>query len=167
MKKGFDLEEVKEFIRNSSSTSKIYLGCDSEKIRKNGRWYADYTMVCVIHKDGNKGGKVFGDVVREPVYDKKQDRPSFRLMTEVYKASQLYLDLFDVFGDRHVEVHLDINPDLMHGSSCVLHEAIGYVRGMCNIEPKVKPEAFAASFGADRFKDLNNISHPREPKMAA
>src|SRR5579859_1306077 len=98
MRNKFDLEEIKIFIANSSNTTKIYIGCDSEKIRKAGKWYADYTVVCVIHKDGNKGGKVFGDVVREPVYDKKQDKPSFRLMTEVYKAAELYLSLAEAIG---------------------------------------------------------------------
>jgi predicted RNase H-related nuclease YkuK (DUF458 family) len=60
--------------------------------------------------------------------------------------------LKDVLEDRDVEVHLDINPDEMHGSSCVINEAVGYIRGMCNVIPLVKPEAFAASFAADRLK---------------
>jgi predicted RNase H-related nuclease YkuK (DUF458 family) len=49
-------------------------------------------------------------------------------------------------------VHLDINPDEMHGSSCVINEAVGYIKGMCNVIPLVKPNAFAASYAADRYK---------------
>ena len=75
-------------------------------------------------------------------------------MNEVYKVSQLYLDLADVLEDRLVEVHLDINPNEMHGSSCVINEAIGYIRGTCNVIPLVKPQAFAASYAADRFKSI-------------
>jgi len=75
-------------------------------------------------------------------------------MTEVYKVAELYLQLAEVLEDRYVEVHLDINPDEMHGSSCVLNEAIGYIRGMCNVTPMVKPNAFAASIAADRMKEL-------------
>ena len=57
--KKFDIEEVREFIRNSSETSKIYIGADSECYRNKDKiWYADYTVAVVIHKDGNKGGKV-------------------------------------------------------------------------------------------------------------
>jgi predicted RNase H-related nuclease YkuK (DUF458 family) len=37
-------------------------------------------------------------------------------MTEVYKVSDLYLQLAEVLEGRDVEVHLDINPDEMHGS---------------------------------------------------
>ena len=50
--------------------------------------------------------------------------------------------------------NIDINPSLMHGSSCVVQEAIGYVRGMCNVTPMVKPAAFAASYAADRLQEI-------------
>mgnify|MGYP003350749309 CR=1 FL=1 len=62
--------------------------------------------------------------------------------------------MIDVLEDRHVEVHLDINPDEMYGSSCVVNQAIGYVRGTCNLTPLVKPNAFAASYAADRLKEV-------------
>ena len=75
-------------------------------------------------------------------------------MNEVYKVSELYLKLANVLVDRDIQVHLDINPDEMHGSSCVINEAIGYIKGTCNVIPLVKPEAFAASYAADRFKGL-------------
>jgi uncharacterized protein len=149
-----DFEKVKEFISNSSDTTKIYFGCDSEKFKTKGKWFATYTVVVVVHKDGCKGAKVFGYSEVEADYDKKFNRPSYRLMNEVYKVSDLFLKLTDHIGSRHVEVHLDINPNEMYGSSCALHQAIGYVKGMCGIDPKVKPEAFAASFCADRGKSI-------------
>jgi predicted RNase H-related nuclease YkuK (DUF458 family) len=42
----------------------------------------------------------------------------------------------------------------MHNSSIVINEAIGYVKGMCNVVPLVKPRAFAASYAADRYKEI-------------
>jgi predicted RNase H-related nuclease YkuK (DUF458 family) len=33
-------------------------------------------------------------------------------------------------------------------------QAIGYIMGTCNMKPKIKPNAFAASIAADRFKEL-------------
>jgi predicted RNase H-related nuclease YkuK (DUF458 family) len=77
-----------------------------------------------------------------------------RLMNEVYKVADLYLKMADILEDFEVEVHLDINPSEMHGSSCVINEAIGYIRGMCNVIPLVKPKAFAASYAADRYKSI-------------
>jgi len=150
-----NIDEVREFIANSSDSTSIYIGADSERYRgRDDHWYADYTVAVVIHIDGSRGCKVFGDVTTERDYDKRHDRPAYRLMNEVYKASAMYLELFEAIGDRHVEVHLDINPDEMHGSSCVIQQATGYIRGMCGFAPKVKPEAFAASYAADRLKEI-------------
>ena len=152
--KKLNLEEVKAFIDAQTPETKIYLGVDSERFNLNGVWYADYITAIVIHINGNNGCKIFGEVQRERDYDQKKNKPRYRLMNEVYKVSELYLKLADVLGDRQVEVHLDINPNEMHGSSCVINEAVGYIRGTCNVIPLVKPNAFAASYAADRFKGL-------------
>lgn len=149
-----DINVVRDYIARSSSTSKIYIGGDSERFKIAGKWHADYATVVVVHIDGHRGCKVFGEVVRERDYDSIPGRPALRLMNEVYKVQELYSKLEDVIGDRHVELHLDINPQDRHGSSCVVTQAIGYIMGTCNIKPKVKPNAFAASIAADRFKEL-------------
>ena len=149
-----DLNEVREFIEAQSPETKIYIGCDSERMKIDKVWYADYITAIVVHINGNNGCKLFGEVVRERDYDQKQSRPRYRLMNEVYKVSELYLRLADVLVDRDVEVHLDINPNEMTGSSCVINEAIGYIKGTCNVIPLVKPQAFAASYAADRLKGL-------------
>ena len=152
--KPFDLEEVKSFIRKTSATTAIYIGADSERYRRDDVWYADYTVAIVIHIDGSRGCKVFGEVSSERDYDKRHDRPATRLMNEVYRAAQMYLDLIEVIGDRHCEVHLDISQDAKNGSSCVIQQATGYIRGMCGFQPKFKPEAFSASYAADRLKEI-------------
>jgi hypothetical protein len=155
--KQINLNEVKTFIVSQSPETKIYLGCDSERMKIDGTWYADYVLAIVVHINGNNGCKLFGEVHRERDYDQKASRPSMRLMTEVYKVSELYLKLAEVLEDRQVEVHLDINPDEMHGSSCVISQAIGYIKGTCNVIPFVKPRAFAATYAADRFRSLQQI----------
>lgn len=149
-----NLDEVKTFIESQTPETKIYLGCDSERVKVGTEWYADYVLAIVVHVNGNNGCKIFGEVQRERDYDKKQNRPRYRLMNEVYKVSEMYLKLADVLEGREVEVHLDINPNEMHGSSCVINEAVGYIRGVCNVVPFVKPNAFAASYAADRYKSL-------------
>jgi predicted RNase H-related nuclease YkuK (DUF458 family) len=150
----FDLDEVRNTIIDSSKETKIYIGTDSERFRIKGLWYADYTTAIVIHKNGKHGARVFGQIVRERDFDQKKDRPAFRLMNEVYKAAEMYMQLAESIGERHFEVHLDINPDEKHGSSCVISQAVGYIKGTCNITPMVKPQAFAASYAADRLKDI-------------
>jgi uncharacterized protein len=154
MMKKLNIDQVAEFIRAQTPETKIYLGCDSERVKINGDWHADYVLAIVVHINGNNGCKLFGEVHRERDYDSKPGKPAMRLMTEVYKVSELYLKLAEVLEGRAVEVHLDINPDEMHGSSCVISQAIGYIKGTCNVVPFVKPDAFAASYAADRFRSL-------------
>lgn len=153
----FDIDAIKTFIDAQSPETRIYIGVDSERIKIGKVWHADYTSVIVVHVDGKHGCKLFGEVVRERDYDQKANRPNTRLMTEVYKVSELYLKLADVLEDRQVEVHLDINPNEYHASSNVVSQAIGYIRGTCNVVPLVKPDAFAASYAADRFKSLKKV----------
>ena len=152
--KKLDLDQVKAYIRAQSPETAIYLGCDSERVKVRGRWYADYALAVVVHIDSCHGCKIFGEVVREQDWDQRSDRPSMRLMNEVYKVSELFQRLADVLEDRLVEVHLDINPDQMYKSSMVVNQAIGYIKGTCNVIPMIKPDAFAASYAADRLKSL-------------
>ncbi len=152
--KRFNIEKIKEFILSQGPETRIYIGVDSERLRVNGVWMADYVSAIVVHRDGKHGCKLFGEVTRERDYDQRVDRPNTRLMNEVYKVSELYLRLADVLEGRPVEVHLDINPDDHYASSNVVAQAIGYIRGTCNVIPMVKPEAFAASYAADRYKSL-------------
>ncbi len=148
-----DLNAVKAYIDSCGPETKIYLGCDSEKVKVNGVWHADYIIAIVVHIDGKHGCKIFGQVTRERDYEVKRDKPRMRLMTEVYKVAEMYLELSAII-DNDIEVHLDINPNMMHNSSIVVNEAVGYIKGMCNVVPLVKPNAFAASYAADRLKSL-------------
>jgi len=151
--KKIDLEEVRAFVESCGPDTKIYLGCDSEKVKLNGIWYADYITAIVVHIDSKHGCKIFGQIERERDYDQQKNKPRLRLMTEVYKVADMYLQLSAIIAND-IEVHLDINPDMMHNSSIVVNEAIGYIKGMCNVVPLVKPNAFAASYAADRLKSL-------------
>jgi len=153
-----DIETVAEFIAAQGPNTRIYLGADSERYKENRVWWAEYTTVVVVHRDGRHGCKIFGEIDRERDYDQRSDRPSLRLMNEVYRVSELFQRLAPVLADRPVEVHLDINPNEMHGSSCVVNQAVGYVRGTCNVIPMVKPHAFAASYCADRLRDVLSMN---------
>jgi predicted RNase H-related nuclease YkuK (DUF458 family) len=154
IKLAMDFDQVKEYISQQPASSKIYLGADSERYCKNDVWLADFTLAVVIHHEGCHGCKVFGEVHTERDFDQKKSRPVVRLMNEVYKVAELYLKLADVLVDRDVEIHLDINPEEQHASSAVVQQAIGYIKGVCQKTPRIKPDAFAASVAADRLKEL-------------
>jgi predicted RNase H-related nuclease YkuK (DUF458 family) len=156
-KNAIDIEELTAFMETCSPETKVYLGCDSERFKKDGVWYADYILAIVVHIDGHRGARIFSEVQREVDVDHHKARPFNRMMTEAYKVAALYMKLKDVFYDFEVEVHLDINPKESHGSNCAFQAAVGYIRGTCNTTPKCKPEAFAASYAADRAKELMHL----------
>jgi hypothetical protein len=149
-----NLEQVQDFIQRQGPGTRVYLGADSVRYRWRRAWWAEYTVAIVVHVNGNNGCKIFGEITRERDFDQRVDRPSMRLMNEVYRVSDMFQRLAPVLADREVEVHLDINPNEIHGSSCVIQQAIGYIRGTCNVVPMVKPNAFAASYAADRLRTL-------------
>lgn len=149
-----DIGQVVEFIKAQGPGTRVYLGADSERFKIDKIWWAEYTVAVVVHINGNNGCKIFGEITRERDFDQRASKPALRLMNEVYRVSDMFQKLAPALEDREVEVHLDINPNEMHGSSCVIQQAIGYIRGTCNVIPMVKPDAFAASYAADRLKSL-------------
>jgi len=148
-----NLNQVIEYINAQGPETRIYLGADSARINKNSTWYAEYTVAVVVHINGCNGCKIFGEVSRERDFDKRINRPALRLMTEVYKVSDMYQRLNPHIA-QDIEVHLDINPSDKYASSAVIQQAIGYIKGTCNTTPKVKPDAWAASSAADNLTSI-------------
>lgn len=139
------IEKAKQAILNSSPSSSVYIGCDSIRFRKNKMWYAKYSTVIIIHKDSKKGGQLFHTSVDMPDFGNLKQR----LLMEVQLAVTAAMEIIDVVGDRHFEVHLDINPNPNHKSNVAVKEALGWVRGSLGLDAKIKPSAFAATHAAD------------------
>lgn len=145
------IEEMVDLLCTLDDNTKIYLGCDSVRFKKNGRRYAKFATVAVVHMNGKNGCKVFRHKSVEPDYDLKSSRPSMRLMNEVQKVCELYIQLAPFIDEYENQIHIDISTDPKNGSNCVATQAAGYVLGVTGIEPKLKPDAFASSFSADHF----------------
>lgn len=154
--KKIDKQAVIDLLAKHTDQTRVYFGCDSTRFKIKGRWYAEYTTVLVVHKDGNHGCKIFHQTDKERDYDQKASRPFTRMMNEAYRVSALCLEFEDIVHNYDVEVHLDINSDDIHGSSVAVKAASGYVQGTTNIIPILKPTAYAASYAADRGRRLAN-----------
>ena len=139
------IEEAKKAIIASSQQSSVYIGCDSIRFRKNKQWYAKYSTVVIVHVDTNKGGRIFHSSVDMPDYGNLKQR----LLMEVQLAVSTATEIVDVVGDRHFEIHLDINPNPNHKSSVAVKEALGWVKGSLGMDAKIKPHSFAATHAAD------------------
>ena len=152
------VEELVDLLYTLNKDTKIYIGTDSVRFKKDGRWYAKYASVCVVHLNGKNGCRVFKHRSVEPDYDLKKNRPSMRLMNEVMKSCELYNQLAPFIDCFDCSIHMDINTDPKHGSNCVATQAAGYVLGVTGLaeeQIKLKPEAFAASFAGDHYAHNN------------
>ena len=146
-------QEIVDYL--AQVAGRVYLGSDSQsfkqfnlRTRKHEVW-AKYAVVLVVHINDSHGCKIFSYKERERVYDADASKPSLRLMSEVYKTVEAYLALADVLESRDVEIHLDVNPCKLHASNSVVKQAIGYVKGVTNLDALIKPEAWAGSTTAD------------------
>lgn len=139
-------ENARKAIMESSQESSIYVGSDSVRFKKKGRWYAKYSTCIVLHIDSKKGCKIFTRSVDMEDYGNIKQR----LLTEVQFVVEAATEILDVIGDRHLEIHIDVNPNPRHKSHVAVKEAISYARSVTD-NVKIKPHAFAASYAADHM----------------
>ena len=149
-----DENELREFMTRMSPETRIYFGCDSSRFRVKGQWFAEYAVVVVIHINGNNGGKIFAETSVERDYDNIFSKPFTRMLKEAEKVSELHNRLKDIFTDFEVSIHLDISTKKTCGSNVALEAAVGYVKAMTNVTPLTKPNAWSASYAADRAPEI-------------
>jgi predicted RNase H-related nuclease YkuK (DUF458 family) len=140
-------DKARKAIQDSSVTSSVYIGCDSQRFKKHDIWYARYSTVIILHVDSNKGCKLFHDTFELPDFGNLKQR----LLNEVMYATSAALEVIDVIGKRHLEIHLDLNPSEKHKSNVAVKEALGYVKGQTGIDATIKPNSFAASHCGDHL----------------
>jgi predicted RNase H-related nuclease YkuK (DUF458 family) len=146
--------EAKECIIDSSASSSVYIGCDSIRFKKLGKWYAKYTTVVVVHKDTRHGCRIFYNDVVLPDYGILKQR----LMTECQFAADALGEIEPLLGGRYIEVHLDLNNDPKHKSNIAVKEALGWIRGL-GVVAKIKPESWAATHAADHCVRSKTFAH--------
>jgi hypothetical protein len=142
------LNDAKKAISQSSLDSSVYIGSDSIRFKKGGVWYAKYSTVVILHIDSKHGCKLFYN--SETLRDYGQMKQ--RLLNEVMYTINVALELVDVIGDRHLEIHLDLNGNPKHKSNVAVKEGLGYVHGsLPGVQVEIKPNSWAASTCADHL----------------
>jgi predicted RNase H-related nuclease YkuK (DUF458 family) len=145
-----NIQEVIEFIRTTSSETRVYVGCDSSVRNCRGAQRVTYATVVVVHIDGSRGCRVFGQVETVKEYGSLKQR----LFNEALRAGEMAFQILPHVGDRELEVHLDINCDTNCASHIAVKEAAGYIMGLLGFQPRFKPDAPVATGCADRFAGL-------------
>jgi len=140
--KAIDWEEVKEYIRNTPSTSSIYIGVDS----KPQKGCTAFGLAIVVHIESSKGGHMFVETSKTPRIKSIRER----LLKEVEIVVEASMRLIDIVGKRGFEVHLDLNSNPQHKSNSICKEAISYVEGQ-GFEYAIKPDSWCASHCADHL----------------
>lgn len=166
--KRMDVEAVKDEIITSTETSSVYIGADSKTFLDGEDRYCAYCVTVILHRDSKHGASLYHDITIERDFGDVK-KPRARLMSEVYKVVGIANELIESIGDRHYEIHIDVNPSEKFKSNTALSEANGLILGTFGVKPKCKPEAFAASAAADRFavKTAKNAKHrPKRSKKS-
>lgn len=147
---GEPVVDLKDYIKNWVSKnpySKIYLGCDSQRIKHK----TVYAIVICFYNEG-KGAHV--------IYKKEHFHVAIdfftRLWGEVERMVQLSVWIQEELNwdaslspeRKRIEIHLDLNPSAKFKSNQVYNAGLGYAKG-CGFVVKAKPDGFAASCAAD------------------
>ena len=136
---------INEYIKNNPDTE-IQIGCDSQPIGG----VINYAVVIVLYNQG-KGGHVLYTkihVKREKGKYKTQDFIKLWREVELSLALAEYLRMSGCKKVKYID--LDLNPDPMYYSNAVLRSSLGYVTSM-GYEARCKPDAWSASYAADRL----------------
>lgn len=163
------IENVAQYIkdyfaqkRNESIDGfEIFIGTDSQRVRK-GRLTLYATVIC-LYTIGKGAHIIYTKTKRNDIAPTARKskrgnkvRPAdsglfYRLQWEVEYSMQVanYLNRNNVFAECGIaQVHLDISANADNDSNIVYSYAVGYAKN-AGYNPRVKPEAIAASYAAD------------------
>lgn len=137
------VQYVQDYVNSSHDKVQVFVGCDSKEYRK----HTIYVLAICMYRPG-KGAHV--------IYAKKRIESSHEvLFNRMWKEVELTIELSLLLRDKvygvEIEPHFDINPNDRHGSYVAYKGAAGYAQGAGFNTAKCKPQAFAASYAADRL----------------
>jgi len=142
-------EDATKAVTESSDASSIYVGCDSIRFstgKHEKSWFTRYSTVVVIHIDSKHGGRIFYETCVEDAHT--QDNIMHRMLKETELALDAARVIDKVRGNRHMEVHLDINTDPKFKSEKAATVAAGWIAGEGFVS-RLKPDGWAATHAAD------------------
>ena len=150
------LEKLVEEQYELGHQIKICIGTDSQKKGK-GYKYAIAIIFEMKKPMGMVGGQMtYKGIGAKVISGTFIERLKPKLQERMLKEVQLSIDtgynilpLIELY-EIDLEIHADVNPNPMAGSNVALKQAMGFIEGM-GFNCKVKPEAYAASSGADKL----------------
>lgn len=150
------LEKVIEEETKKGYILRVSIGTDSQKAEKGTYKFATVILIKTSEDLGGfvvgRGGLIISSTYYHGFKQTNKELVNERMVFEVSKSIEVayelapLLDLYDI----PLEIHADINPNPDYESNKALQQAVGYILGM-GYGFKIKPDAFAASNGADKL----------------
>jgi predicted RNase H-related nuclease YkuK (DUF458 family) len=140
------IREIKSFIEEKKDFHyKIIVGTDSLRISDN---LADFVIAIVVHRMGN-GGRYFWRRIETSKVFSLRDRIIKEVMFSLETAKKILQEIEKAnLQNFDFEIHIDVGEN--GETKKLIQEVVGIVRAN-NLEPKTKPESYAASSVADRL----------------
>lgn len=134
---------------------KICIGTDSQKQGKNYKFASVIIIERKLPLGIEKGKMVYRGAGAMELYAITHEpfmKINERMIKEVEKTVQIGYEIYELLDlyDIDLELHADINQNAKYASNVALNSALGYMSGIpCTV--RVKPDAYAASTGADKL----------------
>lgn len=145
-------EYIKKYIEdNKYDEFEIFIGTDSQKVRKNRTvWFA--SVIC-IYKIGKGAHVIYSKEKRtdlNSIHERLMEEINYSIKVALYLRENNVLDLSSL-----TTLHLDLSSKIENESNKVYKAATGWVKGL-GFNWRTKPDAMAASYCADMCvrKDL-------------
>lgn len=127
---------------SKSSNHKIIIGSDSVKL---GYDFIFTKAICVMNEEFYDRRYFY---CRTKIKDDSYLDLSKRLLKETTDSIELALKVQKEVLNANIEIHADVNENLIHRSAKYKNMIVGYISG-CGFDCKIKPESFVASGIAD------------------
>jgi len=139
-----ELDEIFKILEKASKTKdhKIIIGSDSVK---SSGCFMFVKAICILDSDFYDRRYFY---LRKKIIDDSYRDISKRLIKETTDSIELAFKIQNKISDVNIEIHADVNHNLLYKSSKYKHAITGYISG-CGFDFKIKPNAFVASGLAD------------------
>lgn len=152
---GTKIEDIATYIDNyimkfSDETFEIFIGTDSQKVRKRNLVY--YSSVICIYRRGKGAHIIYTKEKRNDIngiLDRLREEVNYSIGLAVYLREN------EILYDKNiVSLHLDLSPNIENKSNKIFKEMSGWVSGM-GFDWRGKPDACAASYASDMVVRMN------------
>jgi len=156
-------EYVREHITKFEGEYEIFVGTDSQRLRKKSTVL--FAIVVCIYRVGKGAHIIYAKYSRtDPMLRDKYHRLRAEVNCSLNVAD--YLRSSGILYDEDIlQIHIDLSPKAENLSNKIYAEALGWVRG-CGFLCEGKPDAPAASYAGDWIVKNKTISYA-QPNLPA